>query len=66
MNLDRFAYGLDDPQDAPVVGECMQCKGEIYKDNEVIRYEGDLFCDTVCLSEFLLEIADYEEVVAGE
>lgn len=66
MNLDRFAYGLDDPQSAPVVGECGNCRGEIYKDNEVIRYEGDLFCDTVCLSEFLLEMADYEEVVAGE
>lgn len=30
MSLDRFAYGLSDPQEAPVVEYCASCGGEIY------------------------------------
>ncbi|MBM7717176.1 hypothetical protein JOC94_004201 [Bacillus thermophilus] len=63
MNLDRFAVGLADPQAAREVGECENCGGEIYEGEQVVRYDGDLFCDTTCLSEYLLQNALYEEVV---
>ncbi|WP_339171503.1 hypothetical protein [Anoxybacillus sp. FSL W8-1294] len=63
MNLDRFAYGLRDPQSIPMIGECAHCHAGIFKGYEVIRYEGELFCDTHCLGEYLLEVVDYEEVI---
>lgn len=63
MNLDRFAYGLRDPQSYPTVAECAQCGCELYRNSEAIRYEGDLFCDRDCLAEYLLKITDYEEVI---
>jgi hypothetical protein len=63
MNLDRFAVGLPDPQSYPTVAECAHCYRELYRDSEAIRYEGDLFCDTHCLAEHLLEVLDYEEVI---
>ena len=63
MNLDRFAVGLADPQEVEEVAECDNCHRELYKGNEVIRYEGDLFCDTSCLGEFLIQNADFEDVI---
>lgn len=40
MNLDRFAYGLPDPQSASVIGYCDACGGEIYEGNEYITLPG--------------------------
>lgn len=31
MSMDRFAYGLPDPQEAPVIAECAWCGREIYR-----------------------------------
>jgi hypothetical protein len=61
MNLDRFAYGLR--QSCKTAGECRHCGAELYKGDEVIQFEGDWFCDAVCLGEHLLEITDYDEVI---
>lgn len=36
MSLDRFAYGLPDPQSALTIGCCDACGGEIYEGNEFI------------------------------
>lgn len=63
MNLDRFAYGLRDRQSYQTAGECRHCGAELYKGCEVILFEGDLFCDTVCLSEHLVETTDFDEVI---
>jgi len=30
MSMDRFAYGLSDPQEARAIEECAWCGGEIY------------------------------------
>ena len=41
--------------------ECQQCKSTLYQGYaDVVKFEGDLFCDTHCLSEHLLETTDYE------
>ncbi|ANB57472.1 hypothetical protein GFC29_3098 [Anoxybacillus sp. B7M1] len=63
MNLDRFAIGLRDAQSLPEVAKCTHCYRELYQEHEAIRYEGDLFCDTHCLAEHLLETVEYEEVI---
>lgn len=51
MSLDRFAYGLPDPQEKPaaVVGNCEHCSAEIMLGDEIIEYSDELFCDTRCL-----------------
>ncbi len=38
MSMDRFAYGLPDPQEAPVIAECAWCGGEIYG-GEVVEFD---------------------------
>jgi len=35
VNLDRFAQGLPDPQEAEVKAYCEGCGGEIYEGEEV-------------------------------
>lgn len=64
MNLDRFAYGLDDPQDyvEKLEGNCKGCGANIYTNDEVVYFEDDMFCDYICL---MKSIGAYEGV-AGE
>jgi hypothetical protein len=38
MSMDRFACGLPDPQEAPVITECAWCGGEIYG-GEAIEFD---------------------------
>ena len=38
ISTDRFAYGLPDPQEAPVIAECAWCGGEIYG-GEVVEFD---------------------------
>ena len=33
-NLDRFAHGLPDPQEAKITGHCDNCGGELYEGEE--------------------------------
>ncbi|NPV90115.1 MAG: hypothetical protein HPY50_04975 [Firmicutes bacterium] len=48
MNLDRFAHGLPDDQEAPVLAYCAGCGGEIYPgeiicqmdQGELLHWEG--------------------------
>ena len=51
ISLDRFAYGLPDPQDVPEkkVGCCNTCQSAIMQGDEVIELDGDMYCDSVCL-----------------
>ncbi|MDQ0158842.1 hypothetical protein [Alkalibacillus salilacus] len=45
------------------VAECSNCHTEFYQgDEEVVIYDGEHFCDRQCLSEHLLENADFWEV----
>lgn len=62
MNLDRFEIGLEDQQQVPAVAECEACGGELYSGNEAVSFDGVLFCDKDCLTEFLIDTADYSEV----
>ncbi|MGG1598516.1 hypothetical protein [Paenibacillus naphthalenovorans] len=49
-SLDRFAYGLPDPQEQepPQVAQCTYCSEAIYADDEVTDVEGELFCNDAC------------------
>lgn len=38
MSMDRFAYGLPDPQEAPVRAYCAWCGGEIYG-GDVVEFD---------------------------
>jgi hypothetical protein len=51
ISLDRFAYGLPDPQDVPEkrVGYCNTCQSAIFRGDEVVELDGDLYCDSKCL-----------------
>lgn len=49
MNLDRFAQGLPDPQEAIVVDHCEECGGEIYDNQFVWKVGGDVFCCRGCM-----------------
>ena len=55
MNLDRFAYGLPDPQGVPEkkVGFCNTCQSAISLGDEVIELDGDYYCDYRCLMKHL-------------
>jgi hypothetical protein len=39
MSMDRFAYGLPDPQEAPVIAECAWCGNELYGGHEVVEFD---------------------------
>lgn len=55
VNLDRFAQGLPDPQNADIVYYCDACGGEIY-DGEEVYYTIDgsiLHAEIRCLKEYL-------------
>lgn len=52
--LDRFAQGLPDPQDAPVVARCQGCGEEIYPREDVYCVNGDiLHADWECLYRYI-------------
>ena len=38
MSMDRFAYGLRDPQAAPVLDYCAWCGGELYG-GDVVEFD---------------------------
>ena len=40
VNLDRFAQGLPDQQDAEVMAYCEGCGGEIYEGEDVYVVDG--------------------------
>lgn len=52
MHLDRFAYGLPDPQARPaaVVATCC-CGDDIFVGDEAISHEDNLYCGYRCLME---------------
>ena len=54
VNLDRFAQGLPDPQEAEVVCHCFGCGGEIYKGEDVYVVGKDiLHADWDCLYRYI-------------
>lgn len=47
-NLDRFAYGLPDPQDAPTIAECDDCGREIYEGEALYSrgfWDSGVYCE---------------------
>lgn len=61
IDLDRFAYGQADPQEAEIFCECDECNGEIYKDEEYYDINGWIVCQH-CLHAW----AKQHKKVAGE
>ena len=63
---DRFAEGLPDPQEAPIVAGCEGCGGEIYRYEEVYDTQVGLF-HKCCLADYCrrlgLEEDDLDPVV---
>ncbi|MEN6567150.1 MAG: hypothetical protein ABFC57_12720 [Veillonellales bacterium] len=51
MDLDRFAYGLPDLQDEPLLGICAHCGRFLYE--EALHEDGEVFCDEQCYTEWL-------------
>lgn len=52
-NLDRFAVGLEDPQEYEPrkVGHCPTCDEELHEGEEVREWNEFYFCDADCLAE---------------
>ncbi len=67
-NLDRFAQGLPDPQDAPVLANCEACSGEIYPGEYVyVLNECIVHADVNCLLAYLdLKAMTIEEALGVE
>lgn len=54
MNLDRFAQGLPDPQNAKVMAYCEGCGGEIYEGEDVYVVNGEILHDDwECLVQYI-------------
>jgi len=54
VNLDRFAQGLPDLQEAEPIAECAGCCTEIYPGEDVYRVNGDiLHADWECLYRYI-------------
>ena len=68
VNLDRFAQGLPDPQDAEVMAYCEGCGGEIYPGEEVYVIDGEiLHSEWECLMEYIgVRIMTIEEALGVE
>lgn len=56
--MDRF----QEEQQPKVHDHCEECGAEIYKDQLVTRYDGDLFCNDRCLFDYLGAVT----ITAGE
>lgn len=56
--MDRF----QEQQQPKVHDHCEECGAEIYKDQLVTRYDGDLFCNDRCLFDYLGAVT----ITAGE
>lgn len=65
LNLDRFAQGRPDPQQAPAIASCLECGGEIYEGEEVLSVDGGLVHDD-CFDEYAREVLCAIPVTAGE
>jgi len=68
MNLDRFAQGLPDPQDAEVMAYCEGCGGEIYPGEDVYCVNGDIIhAEWECLVQYIdPEVKTIEEALGVE
>jgi hypothetical protein len=68
VNLDRFAQGLPDPQEAEVKAYCEGCGGEIYEGEDVYVVEGEiLHAERECLVQYIdPEIKTIEEALGVE
>ncbi len=54
VNLDRFAQGLPDPQDAEVMAYCEGCGREIYEGEDVYVVDGViLHAEWDCLYQYI-------------
>jgi len=54
VNLDRFAQGPPDPQDADVLAYCEGCGGEIYEGEDVYVVDGViLHAELDCLYQYI-------------
>lgn len=47
------------PTEPVEVGECAYCGAELYEGDEVVVCDGEHFCDTACLQEYLISTVDY-------
>lgn len=65
VNLDRFAQGLPDPQDAKVMAECAGCGCQIYQGSRVYVVKGNiLHADDACLNAYIMpDIMTVEEAL---
>lgn len=47
------------PLDPIIVGECSHCEEDLVKGQEVIKSEGEYFCDLECFKNYLLDTSDW-------
>jgi hypothetical protein len=51
MNLDRFAYGMEDLQERPLLGICIECGNYLY--TEALHVNRNVFCEEYCYEKWL-------------
>lgn len=51
--MDRFEYGLPDPQEAKALRHCDECGAEIYAGETVWVHGSERFCTNECLFDFI-------------
>jgi hypothetical protein len=53
--LDRFAYGIADPQEREheILGLCSQCGEKILPGYERVEWQNEVFCDLYCFARYM-------------
>lgn len=68
-NLDRFSqpsYGETYFDDEKAVCECSQCKDDLFKGDDIVRYSDEVFCSKDCCINWILEADHAEEDTLGD
>jgi hypothetical protein len=51
VNLDRFSRPMSWEKEHRVVARCSYCETEFYEGDSVLEYDGEYYCDNICLKE---------------
>jgi hypothetical protein len=52
---------FEDEEREEVFGNCVECDCELGIGHEVVIFEGEIFCDDVCLINYLSASRDYQK-----
>ena len=52
--------------ESKVLARCHQCKGKIFEDETVVKYDCEIFCDTTCALSYMMDEGDLKIEIVGE